>query len=94
MARSRIPPLNNFGPQRHNGRRNVGAVGITERNRRGDAVFLARRLDEISKLVGTPPHIVFVEHAFGQSAEEARHPVFEDFAAWRQQGRTGRDCLA
>ena len=51
---------------------------------------LPRALDECTKLQGTLAHVLFVEHALRQAAEEARHAVFEDAAAWREQGRTRR----
>ena len=39
-------------------------------------------------------HVVLVEHALGEAAEEARHAVLEHAAARREQGRAGRDHLA
>ena len=66
-------------PQQQHRSRDVGAIRVTQRDRRGDAVLLTRGFDEIRKFVGAAAKIVLVEHALGKSAEEARHAVLKDF---------------
>lgn len=39
-------------------------------------------------------HVHFVEHAFGETPEEARHAAFEHLSARRYLGSAGRDGLA
>jgi hypothetical protein len=70
------------GPQQQYRCRSVCPVRIAECERRGDAVGLTRLADEISKFEGSPANVRLVEHAFGEAAEEARHPRFQHLATW------------
>jgi len=83
-----------FGSQQQHCRRDIGAVRIAERDRRGDTVVLARRRNEVGEIVGAPAHVVLVEHAFRQAAEEPRHAALQHLAARRQQRGAGRDRVA
>src|SRR5262245_22914305 len=61
--------------EQDHGCRDVGAVGVAERHRRRDTVALARCRNEVGKLVRAVTHVVLVEDALGESAEEARHAL-------------------
>ena len=71
--------------------RDVGAVGVAERERRADPVGFAGALQEIDQLGGAALEVVDVPLAFAASAEEARHAVLEHLAARRQDAGAGCD---
>src|SRR5690606_17700405 len=50
-------------------------------------------LNKVGEFVGTPPHVLFVEHALVETSKEARHIAFEHLAAHRQQCGAGGDGL-
>ena len=78
--------------QQQQGGGDVGTVREPDRDRRCQAVGRSRRGHEAREVGGAAAQIVFVEHAFGQTAEEARHPVLADRAAGREQGRPWGQC--
>src|SRR5262245_52701234 len=81
-------------PKQQHGSGDVGAVGITKRHGGRQSVVLACRLDEVGELVRTGAHVVLVEHAFREPAEEARHAVLKHLAARGQERRAERNHLA
>ena len=56
-------------------------------------VSVASLEHKVSKLVGAPTHVVFVEDAFCETPEEAWHATFEHLTAWREQRSARRDRL-
>src|SRR5438876_2413703 len=43
--------------------------------------MLRRGADEVRQLMRAPLQIFFIKNPFGESAEESRHSIFENFAA-------------
>ncbi len=69
-----------FGAQQQNCRCNVGAIGVTQGDRRGDGVAVADGGHKIRQLVCAPLNVLHIEDPLGDAAEEARHAVLEDVA--------------
>ena len=95
IARSRMRAGQRLRPQQQHRGGDVGAVGDSRaRSARRCRSACARRSTKSRELVRATAHVVLVEHAFGEPAEEARHAVLQHAAARRQQGRARRDHLA
>src|SRR4028118_1057612 len=67
--------------------RDVGSVREADREETSlvDVVLVYGPIDEPGELVGAVHEVLVVEDALGEPAEEARHAVFEDLAAWAQE---------
>ena len=80
--------------QQHHRRGDIGAVGIAERDRRGDPIGAARLGDKIGELSGSAAHVDFVEFALTNAPEEARHIPFEHGAAGGEKRGAWRDLFS
>jgi hypothetical protein len=72
-------------PQEEHSRRDICAIGIAQRDRRGDAIARAGICNEIREFIRAPAHIVFVKNPFGQPSKKARHAIFQNLASRRKQ---------
>src|SRR5438309_2234610 len=73
--------------------RDVGPIRVPYRDHDVflQSVFATRPLDKPGEFVGASFHILEVEHALGEPAEEPRHPILKDVTskaqdrgAWKQ----------
>ncbi len=91
MARSSTPPASTPGWSCITRSRDVGTIGEAERDGRRQAVSCSRLGDEGGEIVGAAAHVGFIEDAFCQTPEEARHAAFQHLTTRREQGGTRRD---
>src|ERR1700722_7569706 len=77
--------------QQENGRCDVRAVRVAQRQGLSDAIGAARLTDEIGELTRPAAHIILVEQTLAKASEEARHIAFEHVAARREERRPRRN---
>ena len=76
-----------LGSQQQDGRGNVGAVGITDRDYFAgiELIAVGGRTDEIRQFICALDDVRFIKDALGKAAKEARAAVLGDFAARTQE---------
>ncbi len=88
-SRGAAPRRGKFRGEGANGARDVGAVGIANRDQLPLVKFVTRGgvLDEIGQLVRAPHEIFLVKDTLRQAPEEPRHPVLQNLTTRAQQRR-------
>src|ERR1700729_1303802 len=77
--------------QQENGRCDVRAVRVAQRQGLSEAIGAARLSDETGEFGRPAPHIVLVEQALAKTSEEAWPVAFEHVAARREERRPRRN---
>jgi hypothetical protein len=80
--------------QQENGRGDVRAVRVAQRQRLIQSVGATRFSNETGKFARSEPHILLVEQTLANAPEEARHGAFEHIPARGEERGCRRDLAA
>src|ERR1700733_9964170 len=80
--------------QQEDGRGDVRAVRVAQRQRLIQSIGAARFSNETGEFTRSAPHILLVEQTLAKAPEEARHSAFEHIPARGEERRPRRDLAA